>query len=401
MKKKILSILPVLVLALALAGGCMTAKQSPEDSRDAGKQQEVKEENSKDLPADQQEEGQKENEEERGGVIGVILSGDETESATLAQIDGIRAAADSVKLSENEIVWKERVAADECEDVVRELVKNGCELVIASSSRYEEAIKNMAEKYPEVLFAETGIQVNEKENLPNLYGAQMNTYEADYVAGVAAGMKLKQLAKEEMLSEKNYDTKGNVKIGYVAAENTGRVKAGIYAYFEGVRKIYPDTAMQVEYTGEWSNSDAEATAAGDLIREGCVILASNTDLDATMQMAEDANQSGKCVYAVGRNTDMRNTAEHAVLTSVENVWSVYYTRLFKVKLNDGKLSQNWNGGYAKSAVKITALGENTAPGTLQKVRRLQKELKSGEKKITGFSIQTLERITESEKNNIE
>lgn len=400
MKKKVLSVLLVLVLALALAGGCKTAKESQNDSKDVIKEQETKEENTKELPAEQKEEAQ-DNDEAHGGGIGVILSGDETESATLAQIDGIRAAADCVQIPEDEIVWKERVAEDECEDVVQDLVKNGCELVIAASSRYEETIKNMAGKYPEVLFAGADIQVSVPEELANLYGAQMHTYEADYVAGVAAGMKIKQLTKEETLSEKNYDAAGNVKIGYVAAKNTGSVKAGIYAYFEGVRKICPDTVMQVEYTGEWSNSDAEATAAGDLIREGCVILASNTDLDATMQMAEDANQSGKCVYAVGRNTDMRKTAEHAVLTSVENVWSVYYTKLFELKLNDENLSQNWIGDYTESAVKITALGENAAPGTLEKVRRLQKKLKSGENKITAFSIQTLERITESEKNNID
>ena len=402
MKRKFLQVLFVLVLAFVLIGVGKTAKVSSVSTKD-GKEQETKEDYRQEIPPNENEneEEQKENEEEKSGVIGVILSGDETESATLAQIDGILAAADSAQISTDEIVWKERVAEDECGDTVKKLIKNGCELVIACSGAYENTLKDLAESYPEVVFVETDTEVSEQEELSNFYGVRMRTYEADYVAGVAAGMKLKQLVKEEALSEKNYDTKGNLKIGYVAAENTGSVRAGIYAYFEGVKQIYADTVMQVEYIGTRNNSDAEATAAGDLIREGCVILASNTDLDATMQMAEDANQSGKCVYAVGRNTDMRKTAEHAVITSVENLWSVYYTKLFEAKLNNEDLSQNWSGGYTESAVKITALGENAAPGTLEKIRRLQKKMKSGQKKITGFSVQTLEGITEAEKNNVD
>ena len=47
-----------------------------------------------------------------------------------------------------------------------------------------------------------------------------------------------------------------------------------------------------------------------------MVLASNTDLDAVMQMAENAKESGKCVYAVGRNSDMRQMAGKAALTSV-------------------------------------------------------------------------------------
>lgn len=71
-----------------------------------------------------------------------------------------------------------------------------------------------------------------------------------------------------------------------------------------------------------------------------------------MQMAENAKERGKCVYAVGRNSDMRQMAGKAALTSVVSVWSVYYTELFDAKLNGRYMEQNWNGGYAQERLQF-------------------------------------------------
>ena len=81
------------------------------------------------------------------GWIGVILNGDETEAYTLAHIDGIRAAAENVSLPEQDIIWKERVGAnDGCKSAVKDLIRQGCEIIIANSAIYEEAIKSEAER---------------------------------------------------------------------------------------------------------------------------------------------------------------------------------------------------------------------------------------------------------------
>ena len=78
----------------------------------------------------------------------------------------------------------------------------------------------------------------------------------------------------------------------MAAEANDDAHADINAYYLGVKAVCKKVVLQVEYIDAWNNSDAEATAAGDLIRSGCVVLASNTDLDAVMQMAENAKESG-------------------------------------------------------------------------------------------------------------
>ena len=128
-----------------------------------------------------------------------------------------------------------------------------------------------------------------------------------------------------------------------------------------------------------------------------VVLASNTDLDAVMQMAENAKESGKCVYAVGRNSDMRQMAGKAALTSVVSVWSVYYTELFDAKLNGRYMEQNWNGGYAQGAVTISTLGKSASSGTGDRVKKTEEKIKNGKKQIAYFSTCALDGILESEK----
>ena len=121
-------------------------------------------------------------------------------SYTLAHIDRIRAAAENVSLPEQDIIWKERVGAnDGCKSAVKDLIRQGCEIIIANSAIYEEAIKSEAEKNPEVDFvvindSKTQSTVTEDgTELTNLYNVHMDTYEASYVAGVTAGMKVAKL----------------------------------------------------------------------------------------------------------------------------------------------------------------------------------------------------------------
>ena len=55
--------------------------------------------------------------------------------------------------SGQDIIWKERVGAnDGCKSAVKDLIRQGCEIIIANSAIYEEAIKSEAEKNPEVDF---------------------------------------------------------------------------------------------------------------------------------------------------------------------------------------------------------------------------------------------------------
>ena len=58
--------------------------------------------------------------------VGVILVGDETEGYTLAHMNGIKAAAASLGMSDSQIVWKYKVPEDQtCYDSALDCIGQG------------------------------------------------------------------------------------------------------------------------------------------------------------------------------------------------------------------------------------------------------------------------------------
>ena len=85
--------------------------------------------------------------------VGVITIGDETEGYTAAHINGIKAAAQKLGMSDSQIVWKYKVPEGaECSDAAEDLVGQGCNLVVSNSYGHQTYIVEEAEKYPDVTF---------------------------------------------------------------------------------------------------------------------------------------------------------------------------------------------------------------------------------------------------------
>ena len=114
--KKLLSLFLVLAMTATLFVGCGSSKKSDSSS-------------SSDLK------------------IGLILIGDDTEGYTKAHIDGIKAAAEEVGISEDSLIWKYSIPeSDQCTKTAEELVAQGCSLIIANSYGHQDYIAAAAEK---------------------------------------------------------------------------------------------------------------------------------------------------------------------------------------------------------------------------------------------------------------
>ena len=73
--------------------------------------------------------------------VGVITIGDETEGYTAAHINGIKAAAQKLGMSDSQIVWKYKVPEGaECSDAAEDLVGQGCNLVVSNSYGHQTYI---------------------------------------------------------------------------------------------------------------------------------------------------------------------------------------------------------------------------------------------------------------------
>ena len=303
--------------------------------------------------------------------IGVILLHDENVGYDYAHIEGIKAAAAELGISDtDQIIWKFNVNEDEnCYDAATDLVEQGCTCVISDSYGHETYMLQAAEENPDVTFIALTGDHAASSGLTNIKNAFTWVYESRYVSGVVAGMKLKELMDAGTVTDPY--------VGYVAAKPYAEVISGYTAFFLGVKSIVADAHMDVQYTGEWADATLEAEAANALISRGCVIISQHADTTGAPSAIQAALDSGKTVYSVGYNVDMLSAAPTAALTSAQNNWSVYYKYAFGCLVNGEEIKTDWAAGYAEDAVQISALGESCAAGTAEKVEEVIAGIKDG------------------------
>ena len=309
--------------------------------------------------------------EEAAVKIGVVLVGDENEGYTFAHIDGIRKAMAACGLTEDNMVWCYNIPENsECYDKCIECVEEGCGLVITNSYSHQDFTKQAAEENPEVEFVAMTGDGAMKSGLSNFHNAFNMTFESRYVSGIVAGMKLKEMMDEGLVTDPY--------IGYVGAYPYAEVVSGYTGFFLGIKSIVPEAHMDVQYTNSWFNQQEEGKAAEALMGRGCCIIGQHADSTGAPAAVQAAKDSGKNVYSVGYNVDMLQAAPTAALTSSTNDWSVFYTYLFNAFLAGESIVTDWSEGYETGAVAITALGPEVAEGTAEAVAAAEAAIKAGE-----------------------
>ena len=310
--------------------------------------------------------------------VGVILIGDENEGYSYAHIAGIRGAQQNLGLSDDQIIWyytipEDETAYDKCVD----LADQGCDVIFTNSYGHQSFAQQAAAEYPDVTFVAMTGDTALASGLPNFKNAFTEIYEARYVSGVVAGMKVKELVEAGSLKDSNFDANGNVKLGYVGAFPFAEVVSGYTAFYLGAKSVYDKVVMDVRFTNSWFDVTGESEAAKALMAGGCVIIGQHADSTGSPTAVQAAYEAGDTVFCVGYNIDMLAAAPDAALTSPTNDWSVYYTYAIETIINGGEIMTNWAEGYDQGAVAITALGPQAAAGTAEAVAAAEAALSDG------------------------
>ena len=325
--------------------------------------------------------------------VGIIFIGDENEGYSASHINGIKEAAAELGLSEDQLIMKTNIGEDEtCLDAAEDLAADGCQMIFATSFGHESYLMEAAQNHPDLTFAHaTGYQaaMSGLENFSNYFD---NIYEARYVSGVVAGMKLKEMIDAGEISA------DQCRIGYVGAYPYAEVVSGFTAFFLGARSIVPEATMKVLYTNSWADPAAEAETAKQLISDGCVLISQHADTTGAPTACQEEG-----VPCVGYNVSMLSVAPDTALTSPTNNWAVYYKYALECVLNGEKIATDWSEGFNEDAVRITELGSSVAEGTEEKVKEVEEAIKSGSLHV--FSTDTFtvngETLTSYAPNGVE
>ena len=303
--------------------------------------------------------------------VGLVLIGDENDQGyTYNFMRGKEAADEKLKAEGINVEWVIKwnlIEGDPVAVANEELVEDGCEIIFNNSYGHEPAMLTVAAEYPDVQFVGMTNQGSRYDDLANTHNAFANIYEGRYVAGVVAGMKIKELIDSGKI------TADQAKIGYVGAFPFAEVISGYTAFYLGARSIVPEVTMTVKYVSSWSDATAEGNAAQALCDEGCVLISQHSDNTTPATVAQ---QNG--VFHVGYNNDMTGIAPEASLLSSRIDWSVYFEYVFDCLVNGETIAKDWTAGMKDGAVVVTELNEAiAAEGTAEKIAEVEAGLADG------------------------
>lgn len=311
--------------------------------------------------------------------VGLVLIGDENDGYSFSHIDGMKNAIKELGLSEKDnVIYKynageSSVSYDYCVD----LAEHDCKLIITNSYGHQTFCQQAASEYPDIEFVAMTGDTAKTSGLTNFHNSFTKIYQARYIGGITAGLKIKELLDNGKLTDKNIDADGNVKIGYVGAYPYAEVVSGYTAFFLGIRSIVKNVAMEVQYTNSWSDMTAEREAATALINDGCVIIGQHADTTGAPSAVEEGLAAGNVCYSVGYNIDMQKAAPNAALISATNNWKNYYKYIIEAVKNGEKFDQNWAQGFESESVRLTEVSKNCAAGTAEVIDDTIEKIKSG------------------------
>lgn len=278
---------------------------------------------------------------------------------------------------------------NECYDAAAELADAGCNYIFADSFGHESFLLKAAKEFPDVQFSHATGTTAHTENQANFHNAFASIYEGRYIAGVAAGLKLKDMMEK--------DSTVQPVVGYVGAYTYAEVISGYTSWYLGVKSIVPEVTMKVQFTGSWYDQTAEKTAAETLIDKGCVIISQHADSMGAPNACETAG-----VPNVSYNGSTAAACPNTFIISSRINWQPYYEYCIDAIANGKTIKYDWVGGLGDTkstgSVCYTELGKIApAAGTDEAIANVVAKLKSGELKV--FDVRNFT-VTVGEKLNV-
>lgn len=317
--------------------------------------------------------------------VGFVYSEDESTPYTANFVKAQRALEDEYG-DRVQVMVKSNVLNRESEQPMRELIRGGARILFINMDT--DIPITLAREFPDVQFCQVSLPSISMEGTPeNYHTFNGEIYQARYISGIAAGMKLRQLLDSGALLPQD------ALVGYIGANASTEVISGYTAFLLGVRSVAPEATMRVRYTGSWSNYAAEKEQTRELIDEGCVIIAQHVNTTAPAVACEEAVSAGKTVYHVGYHQSMMDIAPSCALVSIRTNWAPYVIQAVRAVMSGTAIEntveahehgRDLSAGFESGWVELMELNIFiAAEGTQEKIDNAIEGLKKG--KIRVFS----------------
>ncbi len=358
MAKKVISIVLVLLLAVCIFGCSAPTKKSGEELWPQAP-------NSN-------------NTSQKTVKAGFICLHDENSTYDLNFINSAKEACKALGIEP--IIKTNIPEGQECYEAASELVDAGCNIVFADSFGHEDYMIQAAKEFKDVQFCHSTGTKAHTEGLSNYHNAFASIYEGRYLAGVAAGMKIKEMIDSGAI------TADQAKMGYIGAFTYAEVISGYTSFYLGAKSIVPEVTMEVTFTGTWYDEALEKEGATTLINDGCVLISQHADSMGAPTACETAG-----VPNVSYNGSTISVAPNTYIVSSRIDWAPYYIYCINAVANGTAIDTDWTGSIATKSVLLTDVnGAVAAKGTAEKIQEVTAKLEKGEIHVFDTSTFTVD-----------
>jgi len=290
-------------------------------------------------------------------TVGFIYVGSKSDYGyNQAHAEGAKtlAALPGIKIREEENVAETLDVQKTMESMIN---LDGASVLFPTSFGYfDPHILKMAEKYPNVTFLHCGGLYDPAKHPKNVGSYFGYIDEAEYVAGVVAGLT----------------TKTN-KLGFVAAKPIPQVLRNINSYELGAKSVNPKVTLSVIFTGDWSLPVKEAEASNSLIDQGADVLTAH--VDSPKVVIETAEHRG--IFSTGYHASQAALAPKGYLTGAEWNWEVVY-KAYIEKIQKGEAWDHLvRGGFKEGFIKMSPYGAAVSDATKAKADEAKAKFMDG------------------------
>ncbi len=300
--------------------------------------------------------------------VGLICLHDENSTYDLNFINAFKEAMSNLGIGEDSYLIKTNIdESDACYDAAAELVDAGCKVVFADSFGHEDYMIQAAKEFEDVQFCHaTGTKAH-TEKRDNYHNAFASIYEGRFLAGVAAGLKLQEIADAGKLKGKT------PKMGYVGAYTYAEVVSGYTSFYLGAKSIVPDVTMDVTFTGSWYDETAEKEGANKLIDGGADLISQHADSMGAPTACENAG-----IPNISYNGSTVDACPKTFIVSSRINWAPYYEYVVNAVKDGSSIDADWTGTIGTGSVELTDVNEAAAAkGTVEKLEEVKAQLEDG------------------------
>ena len=298
--------------------------------------------------------------------------------------------AASEKLGFTALVRDNVPETSDCTVVANELADMGCDIIIADSFDHETHLVESAKIHPNVQYCHaTGTHAAEyKANgINNFHNAFAAIYQGRYLAGVAAGQRM----KDDIAANKY--TADQAKVGYIGAKPYAEVKSGYTSFYLGVKSVVPTATMDVTFTNEWWDYEGEKAAANALMDRGAKLISQHADSYGAPKACEDRG-----VPNVAYNAPTNDQCPETFLVSSKIDWAPYYEYVVNCVVNNEEIKTDYVGDFNDGMVKLTEFGKNVTATQKEAVALAKAELLNGTRHVFDVNSFTVGGAAPSEAN---